>query len=483
MHPRHLGVTLLLAAAPLAGQARPDRSSPPAVGTPPALALPPVARRTLSNGLEVLHMGKHDVPLVHVNLVVRAGSAADPAATPGLASMTAAMLDEGAGDRDALAFADAVEYLGASLAVSGDYHATTLRLHVPLAQLDHALPLLADAALRPRFASDDLDRQRRQRLTFLLQARDEARAIAAVLYDRTLFGEAHPYGRQEIGTAASLTAMTRDDLVAFHRSWFLPNNAAIVVVGDITLEELLPRLEAAFGGWRRGTVRSVTVPEVAQVAEREILLVHKPEAAQSEVRIGRVGVARGTEDYYALVVLNTILGGSFTSRLNQRLREEKGYTYGAGSSFAFRPFPGPFTAQAAVQTAVTDSALYWFMRELTRILEPVPEDEVARARNYVALRYPGAFQSVAQVAGQLEAVWLYGLSGDYFNTFVPRILDVTAADVQQVARRYIDPARIAIVIVGDQSRIEQGVRGLNLGPMRVLSIEDVLGPPPALGSD
>ena len=473
-------VALTLTAMPTVAQQRPDRSRPPEVGAPPALSLASVERRTLSNGLTVLYMPKHEVPLVQVNVVIRAGSVGDPADRPGLARMTARMLDEGAGERDALAFADAIEILGASLGISDDYHRTVVRLHVPLGQLDAALPLLADAVLRPRFDAAEFERGRRQRLTSLLQARDEPRAIATVIYDRTIFGADHPYGRPDVGTAASLRDMTRDDLVRFHRAWFVPNNTAIVVVGDISLDALMPRLEAAFGGWRRASPPAVQVPAASQVAARAITLVNKPEAAQSEIRIGRIGVSRDTEDYYALTVLNTILGGSFTSRLNQRLREEKGYTYGASSNFAWRLTPGPFTAQAAVQTAVTDSALYWFMFELNRIREPVPEEEVTRARNYVALRFPGAFQSVAQIAGQLEAVWLYGLPLDYFNTFVPGILGVTQADVRRVAMRYLDPERMAIVIVGDQVRIEAGVRGLGLGPITVLSVEDVMGPPPVL---
>jgi predicted Zn-dependent peptidase len=472
---------LVLLAAPVAAQI-PDRSRPPEVGPPPPLALAPIERRTLSNGLTVLYMGKHEVPLVQVNLVLRVGSAADPADAQGVASMTAAMLDEGAGDRDALALGDAIEFLGAGLGIGSDHHSTTIRLHVPVAQFTPALALLADVALRPRFDAGELDRQRRQRITSLLQARDQPNAIAARAYDRALFGDTHPYGRLASGDAASLQSMTRDHLVQFHRTWFVPNNAALIVVGDIALDALMPALERAFGGWRRANVPTVHVPTATQVASRTVTLVNKPEAAQSAVRIGRIGVARDTEDYYALTVLNTILGGSFTSRLNTRLREEKGYAYGANSGFAFRQSAGPFTASSNVQTAVTDSSLYWFMHELHAIGEPVPEDELARARNYVALRFPGAFQSVAQVAGNLETLWQYNLPLTYFNTFVQRILAVTQADVQRVARQYLDPERMAIVIVGDQSVIEAGVRGLNLGPMRVLSVEDVMGAPPTLGT-
>jgi predicted Zn-dependent peptidase len=214
-----------------------------------------------------------------------------------------------------------------------------------------------------------------------------------------------------------------------------------------------------------------------------VILVDKPGAAQSEIRIGQVGVDRTTADYFALQVMNTVLGGSFTSRLNQKLREEKQYTYGASSGFSYGRYPGPFTAQAAVQTAVTDSALVEFLRELRGILAAVPEEELTRARNYAALRYPARFQAVGAIAGELEELYLYDLPPDYFNTFVPRVLAVTRDDVRRVARRYLTPDRMAVVVVGDRAKVEAGVRALNLGPLRVLSIVDVLGPPPVVGSE
>jgi len=415
-------------------------------------------------------------------VVVKAGSILDPPDRLGLASMTAAMLDEGAGDRDALAFADAIEYLGASIRVSGDLHSTTISLHTPVAKLDESLALLADVVLRPAFAAEELDRQRRQRLTALVQWRDEPRALAQVIYDRTLYGDRHPYGRSSFGTAQALQAMRVDDLRRFHERYFVSSNAAIVVVGDIGREDAMARTQRAFGQWRPGEVAEQRVPEARQVARREVILVDKPGAAQSEIRIGRIGAPRNTEDYYALIVMNTILGGSFASRLNQKLREEKQYTYGARSSFSFRPSAGPFTAGAGVQTAVTDSSLVEFMRELNGIIESVTDEEMTRARNYVALRFPQGLEAVSQIAGGLELLYQYDLPADYFNTYVPTILRVTKDDVMRVARAYIDPARVAVIVVGDRAVIEQGVRALNLGPLRILSVEDVLGPAPQIGS-
>jgi len=253
------------------------------------------------------------------------------------------------------------------------------------------------------------------------------------------------------------------------------------VVGDVTVKTVLPKLEKAFGNWKNVTPSTVSLPKINQVSGRRVILVDKPGAPQSEIRIGRIGVPRMTDDYYALTVMNTILGGSFSSRLNQNLREKHGYTYGAGTRFDFRPLPGPFLASAAVQTAVTDSSLIEFFKELRGILELVPQQELDRARNYVALSFPGEFQSVAEISSHLEELVIYGLPDDYFNGYIGHILAVTQADVQRVARKYLDPEKVEIVVVGDRAQIEKNIEALKLGPITVMSIEDVLGKAPILG--
>ena len=473
------GFTLCLTTGALGQQV--DRSKPPELGPPPALSLPPVTRHTLSNGLQVLVLEKHQVPLVQVNVVVKAGSAMDPDDRPGLASLTAAMLDEGAGTRNALELADAIDFLGADISVSAEQHRITAALHAPVARLDSALALLADVTLRPNFPSEELERVRRERLTALGQQHDEPRAVAQVLFMHTVFGDAHPYGRRTFGTEASLRALNVDDLKRFHQTYFRPNNAAIVVVGDVTPGVLLPKLEAAFGKWAAGNAPPAPHwSEASQVARREVWLADKPGAAQTEVIIGRVGVPRSTADYYALTVLNTALGGSFTSRLNQNLREEKQYTYGAFSNFQYDRLAGPFVARASVQTAVTDKALVEFMKELTRIRSGLTPEELTRAKNFVALRFPERFQSIGTISRQLGDLVIYDLPLDYYNSYVQRILSVTAADVRRVANQYIDPNRMVIVLVGDKSKIEAGVRALKLGPVRTLTVDEVLGPAPVV---
>lgn len=471
---RAVALGLALVGAPVAA-ALAQTIPPPALGTTPRFAMPPVQSLALSNGLPVLLVEKHGVPVVQIDLVVRAGSVDDPAGKTGLASFTAQMLDEGAGSRNALELADAIDFLGIDLSTGGGLHTASVDLHTPLSKLAPALDLMADVTLRPSFSDAEIERLRTQTLVALGQRRDQPNALASAIFSRTLYGEAHPYGRTPM--PATVRTITRGDLVAFHHAYFQPGNAALVVVGDVTAAALLPLLEARFGqaAWPSGTPAPAPtrVAEARQVAARTITFVDKPGAAQSAIRVGRIGAARSTPDYYALEVLNAILGGSFTSRLNQNLRETHGYAYGAGSSFALRPaVAGPFTASSNVQTNATAPALTEFIKELTNI-RTIPQEEVDKGKNFVALSFPEAFQTVAGTANMVEDLWANGLPLDTYNDYTARIMAVTRADLERVARTYIDPAKVAIVVVGDKASQEAAVRALRLGPVRVLTVNDV----------
>ncbi|HXK59326.1 MAG TPA: pitrilysin family protein [Acidobacteriota bacterium] len=460
----------------LAQQARvPDRSRLPQLEPPPALKLPPIQRLKLSNGLGIVLLEKHEVPVVAVSLLVKGGTALDPADRSGLANLTASLMTEGAGNRDALQLADEIDFLGAHISATAGYHAFSVNLYTPVSRLDQALPLLADVALRPTFPSEELERKRKQLLTRLLQARDEPSAIASVLFNRALYGSDHPYGVSPFLDEATIRAFTPEDARKFHASLFFPNNATLVVVGAVRAESLLPKLESSFGSWKPGQALSSTERTASQVRERAIYLVDKPGAPQSEIRVGQIGASRLVDDYFTLVTLNTILGGSFTSRLNSNLRENHGYTYGAGSSFGFRLWPGPFTIFTAVQTEVTDKALAEILKELEAIRQPIPAEELERGKNYVALRFPARFQSVRDIADQLEELIVYNLPDSYFNDYVRQILAVTPEAAQKAASRYLDPARVAIVVVGDRQRIEPALRALNIGPVKVLTVDEVMG--------
>src|SRR5438093_11535333 len=470
----------LAASVALSAQQAPDRAHPPQPGPPPALHLPAIQKQQLSNGLPVWMVELHEVPVAQINLLVFSGTADDPAGKFGIASLATAMLEEGAGSRSALEIADAIDFLGADLGTGSGIEASAVRLHTPVAHLAEALPIMADVALRPTFPKDELERLRKQRLTSLLQSRDDPGSIAALAFSRALYGPTHRYGTASAGTAETIRALTAEDLRAFYNAVFRPNNATLLAVGDIAPSKLIPLLESSFGSWTaQGTPPPATkLPAVDQPATRQVYLVDKPGAPQSQIRIGWIGVPRSTPDYFPLQVLNTILGGSFSSRLNMNLREVHGYSYGASSTFDMRAEAGPFFAAAGVQTDKTAEALKEFFNELTAILKPVPGDELARAKNYVALRYPSAFETTGDISRRLEDALVYHLPDDYFARYVRNIQAVTSADVQRVAQKYIQPGRFAVVVVGDRKTIESGIRALNLGPINVMTVDDVFGPKP-----
>jgi zinc protease len=443
-----------------------DRTHPPRLPSPPALHLPPVQTARLPNGLEIAVVEKHEVPVVDVSLLIGAGSLRDPADLPGLATFTAAVLQEGAGNRTSLEIADEVGYLGARLFTSASYDAATVSLHVPKHQIGPALDLLADVVLRPTFPDSEIARQRDLRRSQILQQRDQPVAMANIAFSAIVYGAAHPYGRPLNGTEVSTAALNRDRVAQFYQAYYRPNNARILVVGDVTLSEARALLAERFAGWAVGDVPAVEDTPAPESAPRTIYLVDKPGAAQSVFRIGSVAVRRTTPDYFALTVLNTILGGSFTSRLNQNLRETHGYTYGANSQFAMRRMPGPFLAASSVVTAKTDSSLIEFMKELRRIRDDtVPSAELVKAKAYITLGLPSEFETTAGTAAQLRDLLLYGLPLDYFTSYIPQIDAVTAADVQRVARQYLDPDHFAIVVVGDRSQIASGLEALHEGPI------------------
>lgn len=454
----------------------PDRSKPPALAAPRDLKLPPIVKRTLSNGLPVWIVAQHEVPVASVSLIVKSGGTADPSGKFGLASLTAAMLDEGAGARDALELADAIDYLGASLGTGAGFDASSVTLYTPVERLGDALAIMADVAIRPTFAEKELERLRKERLTSLLQIKDNPPAIGSVAFPRLVYGETHRYGTGLAGTTTSLAGLTGADLKAFHASHYHPGNAHLIVVGDVKPDAAVAMLETSFGSWKAAAtpapaVKALTAPEPNA---RTVFLIDKPGAAQSIIRIGWSGVPRSTPDYYAIQVLNTILGGSFTSRLNTNLRETHGYAYGAGSNFDMRLHAGPFTAAANVQTDKTSESLTEFFKELTAIGTPMSAEELDKAKNYLALGYPADFETTQDIASKLSELVIYGLPESTFNEYVSKIQAVTAADVERVAKKYVTPDRFAVVVVGDLKTIEAGVRTLNLGTVRIVPLDEIL---------
>jgi zinc protease len=445
-------------------------STPPEVGPAPTLSLPAPVQRTLANGLEVLYIRHGTVPMVQATLITRGGLTDDPADLPGLAAFTAEMLDEGAGGRGALELAAALEALGARLGTGAAWDGAQVNLQVLRSRLPEALQLMADVAYRPDFPEAEVQRVRDERLTELNRGRDEARVIAANAFTSILYGANHPYGR--LTTTEATRRIDRLKLSEFHRGHYRPTGATLLLVGDVD-ESLHPVVEQAFGAWAGAGIPAMSLPAAPADNATRIYLIDRPGAAQSEIRIGHPAVARDNPDFFPLQVLNTLLGGSFTSRLNQNLRETHGYTYGAGSSFAMRRGAGPFMASSAVVTAKTDSAVIEFFNELNRIRdEAVPADELDRAKQFIALGLPQSFETSAQVAARLAELRMYDLPMDYYNTYVQRVMAVTADDVRRVANEYIRPGRSAIVVVGDRATVEAGLRALPLGEVEIRTIEE-----------
>ena len=453
-----------------------DRTVPPSVGSPPSMNVPRRQIFELSNGLPVHVVENDDLPIVSVEIHIEGGGRVG---TPGLAALLADMLDEGTTTRSAVELAEEIERLGARLSTGAGRDGSVVSLGVLRPQLHRALELLADVVLNPAFDQAELDRVKRQRITRILQSRDEARDLADNAFADRLYQAGSPYGLPLLGTDQALQSVGRADLVALYEQTFRAGNMAVVVVGDVERDELEERLEATLGSVPSGPRGNFVNQSPRVIAGPAIYVVDKPGAAQSEVRIGRVAVDRGTPDYFPLVVMNTILGGAFTSRLNANLREDKGYTYGARSGFAMRREPGPFVARAAVNTPVTDKAVVEFLRELRRLVDdPVSDVELNRARKFLALRLPQRFETVSGVAGQIADQVLNGLAEDYWETYVDGVMEVTAQDVRRVAAEYLDPAEMVIVIAGDYSAIREGLDGLGLGSVTLMTDPTVMDDSP-----
>lgn len=450
-----------------------DRTQPPVIGPPPALVLPPVITRRLANGLRLVIVQRHELPLADFILVARRGSEGDPEGKAGVATLTADLLMRGTTTRSAAEIAEQQAVLGITLRAGSGWDRTLIAMHTPTDQLDSALALFADVTLRPAFAGPELDRARHERIAQLIERGDQGPLVAARVQAAILYGPQRAYGHTVLGTEASVSKITREDLEAFYDATFRARTATLIAVGDVRPEDVVRRANTLFGGWtapadvadsgRRSETTSGGVPP----APTTIYLVDKPDAPQSSVRVAAVGVARDTPDYFAVTVLNSALGGAFTSRLNQNLREAHGYTYGAFTDFDMRREPGPFSAAAEVVATKTDSSLFEFMHELKAIRDTIPIAELDKTKRYLELGLPEDFETTSGIAGQLVAVVVYDLPDDFYDTYQARVGAVTQGDVQRVARRYIDPTRMVVVVVGDRKSLEEPLRATGIGPVEI----------------
>lgn len=445
-------------------------TTPPVPGAAREFATPVSVERTLGNGMRVIYVSKPQLPIVQATLITRGGQGDDPADIPGLGAFTASLLDEGAAGRSALEFAAAVEQLGASLQAGVTWDAAQVSLHVLSEEFPEALQLMADMVIRPDFPAAEVDRVLQERLTNLARGRDDPARIASNAFSALVYGPDHPYGR--LTTEESARRANRRAVVDFHGRFYTPAASTLLLVGDVD-PSMQPVIERIFGGWTGANPPPTMVGDPRQLDQTRIYLIDKPGAAQSQVLIGHSGAARDTPDYYALEVMNTLLGGMFTSRLSQNLREAHGYTYGASSGFGFRRGAGPFNAGAAVVTAKTDSAVIEFFREIERIrAEPVSAEELEMTKRYLTLGLPQQLETTGQIASSIAELAIYGLPLDYYDDYVRQIMAVTAEDVQRVARQYLRPDRAAVVVVGDRATIEAGLRALPMGQVEIRAVEE-----------
>jgi zinc protease len=441
----------------------------PGPAKPLQIAVPETA--TLSNGLTIVLSPRKGLPIVTADLVFKTGSDANPIDQPGLANFTVAMLDQGTAMRSAVQIANETARLGATLNTNSSMDASFITTRALKKNFAGALDLAADIALHPSLPAADIERQRTQRLGQLVQQRENVNVLAGRIVNTALYGERHPYGFTELGTEASVKGMTRDAMLAFWKQNFVPNNAALVVAGDITMAELKPLAEKEFGTWQRGTpVRpSLATPAAAQ---SRIIIVDRPGAPQTALRVATIGAARATPDYHALDVMNTALGGLFSSRINMNLREEHGYTYGAGSQFAFRRGAGPFQVASGVRTDVTAPAVSEILKEINGIVAaPLKADELQRAKDAITNSLAADFQTSTAAAGSFATLYIYDLGLDYFAHVNQQVNAVTAEQALEAARKYLGSDRMVVVAVGDRAKIEPELRKLNVAPVEVETTE------------
>jgi zinc protease len=445
----------------------PWRYKAPKPGPAPRFTLPQGQSFRLANGLTVIHYFNPALPLVTARLVIKSGSDANPADQPGLASFTAQMLDEGTATRSAPQIADDLAQLGAFLDTGSSADASSVSVTALKSTFPQALDVLADMVRHPAFPNAEVERQRAERLGELAQQRDDPEAVAALAAAGALYGPDHPYGYGQLGTEQAIRETTRSDLYDFWRRHYVPGNAALVVSGDIGRDELKALAEARFLGWA-GDEAPLAAPGAPDTTPARVVLVDKPGAPQTALRVTAIGVPRTTPDYPALEVMNAALGGLFSSRINNKLREQKGYSYGMFSHFRYDRTPGYFAIAGSVRTDVTGPSVAAILDEVRAIRErPLPPEELLGARNSQVLSLPGQFETNDGIGASLAETWVYDLPLDYYVHLPAQFAQVTARQVQAAARSHLLPEQMIVVAVGDRAKIAPQLRALKLGPVEV----------------
>ncbi|MEJ0037466.1 MAG: pitrilysin family protein [Gammaproteobacteria bacterium] len=454
-----------------------ERSKLPTIGTPPELKLPPLQRFTLSNGLKVALAERHNAPVVDMTLIIDAGYAADSLATPGTAKLALNMLDEGTKKRNSLEIAERAEMLGARLGAGSSLDTSFISLNAITNKLPGSLELFSDVLLNATFPQTDFDRLKSQSLASIQQEKSQPQGIAMRLFPALVYGKGHAYSNPFSGSGDvdTVKALTRTDLEAFRNRWIRPDNATLLVVGDATPDSIKPLLEKYLAAWKAPAepLPKKNLATVSAQPKPRVFLVNRTGAEQTLILAGYAGPPRSDPDYVSIETLNTVLGGGFVSRLNMNLREDKHWAYGAGSGLSAAEGQGPFIVRAPVQTDKTSESVQEIVKELQGIrgAHPPTDEEIKFARDSLTLQLPGSNETSGEVAGSYADVITYGLKDSYWNDFVGEVKAMTPAKLTSAAQKLVHPDALTWVIVGDLSKIEAGVRKLNLGEVKVMDAD------------
>ncbi|MGB9664969.1 MAG: M16 family metallopeptidase [Ignavibacteria bacterium] len=444
-----------------------DRSKLPEQGPAPEIKFPELKKAQLKNGLKIILAERHSIPVVNFNLVVDAGYAADQFALPGTSKLTMEMIDEGTKKRTALQISEELALLGASLGSGSDLDVSYVSLSALKNKLDESLNIFADVILNPSFPEEDFNRLKAQTIAAIQREKVTPTSMALRVFPKILYGENHAYGNPMTGsgTEESVRKISREDLIKFHQTWFKPNNSTLVIVGDITLEEILPKLEKLFDGWKPGSVPVKNIGEVSHKEKSIVYILDRPGSLQSLIFAGHIAPPSSDPDDIAIEMMNTIFGGAFTSRINMNLREDKHWSYGASSFLMGARGQRPFVVYASVQTDKTKESMIEIKKELEQIrtTKPPTEEELNKNKQNEILALPGSWETMRAVLGSIVSIVKYNLPDDYYQKYPQKLQQLNLDDINRATNRVIQPDKLVWVVVGDRSKIEQGIRELNIG--------------------
>lgn len=452
-----------------------DRKKLPEAGPPPEAKFPQLQRATLANGLKIVLAERHSIPQVNFQMMIDAGYAADQFGLPGTGGMTFGLLEGGTKRRNALQISDELMTLGANLDAGSDLDTSTVSMSALNENLDPSLEIFADVILNPSFPQEDFARLQKQRLSQIQQEKVQPIGIALRVFAGLLYGPGHAYSNPLTGTGTeeSVSRLKREDLIKFHQTWFKPNTSTLIVVGDTTMAEIKPKLEKLFQGWQRGEVPAKNIGTVALPQKQVVYIVDRPGSEQSVILASNLAPPKANKDESAIETMNSLLGGTFTSRLNMNLREDKHWSYGAGSLLFDARGQRPFIAYAPVQTDKTKESIAEIVKELNGIVgaRPVAPEELEKAQASLTLTLPGSWETMNALGSSIGNIVRYGLEDRYYDTYAGKIRALKTGDMIAAAKLAIHPDKLVWVIVGDRSKIEAGIRELGLGEIRVIDAD------------